>query len=395
MRAEFAARQESLRHPGSGGSPTSSRTVPRAASPADRDAARAHMETLRARVVAGEVFADLARAESDSSTRERGGAAGFVALEDLRPELARVVAGLEPGDLSPVIELPGGFVLLLCGGIDPEREADLDEERAGIVERLRAERVRARRAALEAEIAAGTPSTPGAPPLAAPGPSRSARLDAEARRLGWTPDADDRILTHWQGLALRAQLAADLAVAERIVEPTAAEIAAAWAAPGAGWIESRQRHLRALTLAIDRGRAASTYESFLAAGRELAAGAPPARALERTQEAVAPLARLEELGWLTDDEVWALGRNADTAIRALAVGRLSPAVQEGRSLRIFELLGERPERRKTLAEATPEIRSALVAERRRRAIVALRQEILQSAGVATVLPAPDAPGGKP
>ena len=385
VRADFAARRESLRHPRLWRLSDIFKTVPRTASQAERDAAREEMGGLRARLVAGESFADLARAESDSSTRERGGAAGFVALDDLHPELARVVAALQPGDLSPVVELPGGFVLLLCGGIDPEREANFDEERAGIVQRLRAERVRERRATIEAEIAAGLPPTPGV--------ARSARLDAEARRLGWTPDADDRILTHWKRLALRAQMAADLAVAERVTEPAAAEIAAAWAAPRAGWIEPRKRHLRALTLAIDRGRDAATYERFLAAGRELAAGKPAERALETAQSSVAPLARLEELGWLTDDEVWSLGRNADAAIRALDVGRLSPAVQEGRSLRIFELLGERPERRKTLAEATPEIRGALITERRRQAIEMIRREILQGAGKASADPATGHPGG--
>lgn len=395
IRADFAARRESLRHPRLWRLSDLFKAVPRTASAAERAAARAVLEALRARLVAGESFADLARAESESSTRERGGAAGFVALDDLRPELARVVAELEPGELSPVVELPGGFVLLLCGGIDPEREATLEEERADIVARLRAERVRERRAAIDAGIDAGIGGIGGmgdsaTVPATAP---RSARLDAEARRLGWTPNDDDRILTYWKRLALRAQWAADLAVAERVSPPTAEEIAAAWAAPGAGWIEPRKRHLRALTLEIDRERAASTYERFLAAGRELAAGTPPGQALERTQQSVAPLARLEELGWLTDDEVWALGRNAEAAIRALAVGRLSPAVQEGRRLRIFELLGERPERRKTLLEATPEIRGALVTLRRREAIEAIRREILANAGAAPLPPATDASGG--
>ncbi len=98
VRADFAARRESLRHPRLWRLSDIFKTVPRTASQAERDAAREEMGGLRARLVAGESFADLARAESDSSTRERGGAAGFVALDDLHPELARVVAALQPGD---------------------------------------------------------------------------------------------------------------------------------------------------------------------------------------------------------------------------------------------------------------------------------------------------------
>ncbi len=377
----FEIRSESLRHPRLWRLADIFKAAPANLSATERAEVRQRMEALRARIVAGEEFAEIARAESESSTRERGGASGFVALDDLRPELARVVADLDAGDLSPVIELPGGFVLLQSGGIDPEREAKFDDERAGIQEALRNERVLARRKQIEAEIDAGLATQAAA--RGSEAPTRSRRLDDEARRLGWSPDEDDRILTHWKRLEVRAQFAADLAVARRAVPPTAPEIAAAFAAAPGGWIEPRKRHLRVLTLDIDRSREAAFYERFLATGRALAAlpasSSGAAGTLEQAQASVAPLGRLEDLGWLTDDEIWALGRNAELAIRALTPGRLSAAVQEGRRLQIFELSAERPARPKALGEAAPQIEQALLARRRREAIEELRREILASA----------------
>ena len=384
IRAAFDSRRESLRHPRLWRLSDLFKAAPAGLTTEQRDALRKTMESFRARILAGESFADLARAESESSTRERGGAAGFVALDDLRPELARVVADLQPGGLSPVVALPHGFVLLQCGGIDPEKVANLADERVGISNSLRTDRVRARRARIDAEIdsllAAQAPSS-SSPPT-----SRSRLLDEEARRLGWAPDEDDRILVRYKEVEVRARLEADLELAERVAVPTSQEVSAAWESSPARWVEPRKRHLRALTLEIDRGGDAAIYERFLSDSRELSLAVSSEGALERLQARVAALGGIADLGWLTDDEVWALGRNADTAIHELVPGRVTPAVQEGRRLRVFELLGERPEHRKSLSEAAPDVQQALVSHRRRAAMETIRQEIL-AAATATAAPA--------
>lgn len=382
LRSAFASRIEEFRRPRRWRLSDLFKAVPPGADGVARDQVRRRMEELRVRLQAGESFAGLAVQESESATRERGGADGFVALADLRPALARVVAELEPGELSPVLEIPGGFVLLLCGGVDPGSEPTFDAERQGLADELRNAKVRSRldaiASAVDAELAAASSAgSPSAHPR-----SRSELLDAEARRLGWVSDDDDRILTRWRGLAVRAQLAADRWVAQRVAQPTAAEIEAAWRSASPGWRAPRARHLRALTLEIDRRLGAEPYERFLAAGRALAAMPPASRrpaALEGLRDEVAPASQLEDLGWLTDDEVWALGKSADEAIASLQTGAISAPTQEGRRLRLFELVAVRPERRKSLEEALPDVRAALLEAQARQSIDHLRREILAAA----------------
>ncbi|MEO8274606.1 MAG: peptidylprolyl isomerase [Thermoanaerobaculia bacterium] len=380
VRAAFEVRRERLRRPRLVRLSDLFKRFPDGASEEQRAATRKSLENLRDRVVAGESFALLAQAESDSSTRDRGGAAGFVAPEDLLPELARVVSGMKPGDLSPVIDLPGGAVLLLCGGIDPGYEPSFAADRSVVESELLEERVASRRAEIDARVAgklaAGQPEESS---KESPGTARSRLLEAEARALGWVEGADDALLSRYRSLAVRAQLAADDFAASAVGEPTEEEVRSAWESTRSSWFEPRRRHLRALTIDIDRTKSGGMYESFLAAGRTLAAAEPGPNTLEKVRDAVAPEGRLEDLGWLADDEIWALGRNATSAIGGMTVGRFTAAVQEGRRLRIFELVAERERREKTAAEAEPEVKSWRVAVRRKAAVQQLRRTIVDAA----------------
>ncbi|GJQ20875.1 MAG: peptidylprolyl isomerase [Bacteroidia bacterium] len=59
------------------------------------------LRALRARALAGESFADLARKYSeDEETKALGGDLGTVTLDQLEPEFARVVEGLQEGEIS-------------------------------------------------------------------------------------------------------------------------------------------------------------------------------------------------------------------------------------------------------------------------------------------------------
>jgi hypothetical protein len=60
----------------------------------------------------GEDFATIAKRASIDSTAGDGGYLGKVALSALRPELRDSVAGLSPGQLSPVVRTPLGFAIL-------------------------------------------------------------------------------------------------------------------------------------------------------------------------------------------------------------------------------------------------------------------------------------------
>ena len=82
------------------------------ASVAEKIKAREKAETVRSRLVAGEDFALLATSESSCPSKEEGGDLGSFGKEEMIPEFDAALAGLEPGELSPVLETSFGFHVL-------------------------------------------------------------------------------------------------------------------------------------------------------------------------------------------------------------------------------------------------------------------------------------------
>jgi parvulin-like peptidyl-prolyl isomerase len=68
-------------------------------------------EALR-RAAAGEDFTQLARVLSVDPSAAQGGDLGPVRLTDLAEPLRSAARALHPGDLSPVLEVDGGYVVL-------------------------------------------------------------------------------------------------------------------------------------------------------------------------------------------------------------------------------------------------------------------------------------------
>lgn len=84
--------------------------------PADRnepDEAQKTIARLVQELQNGAQFAALANSFSRAPSAESGGDLGYIQLEDLGSELAPVAAQLSPGTLSPPIETPLGYYLLL------------------------------------------------------------------------------------------------------------------------------------------------------------------------------------------------------------------------------------------------------------------------------------------
>ncbi|HKC11774.1 MAG TPA: sulfatase-like hydrolase/transferase, partial [Vicinamibacteria bacterium] len=73
---------------------------------------RSQADKIAARLKAGESFAAVARAESADASAARGGDLGNVTVGDLAEPLRSAAAGLAPGEISPVLDTPAGFVLL-------------------------------------------------------------------------------------------------------------------------------------------------------------------------------------------------------------------------------------------------------------------------------------------
>ncbi|WP_440996190.1 peptidylprolyl isomerase [Arhodomonas sp. SL1] len=78
----------------------------------DRDA-RLRLESLRERIVGGESFEELARANSDDqSTASEGGAMGWLTPEEIPPAFQRRLAQLQPGELSRPFRSSAGWHLV-------------------------------------------------------------------------------------------------------------------------------------------------------------------------------------------------------------------------------------------------------------------------------------------
>jgi peptidyl-prolyl cis-trans isomerase SurA len=78
-----------------------------------KQAAQAKLNELRARILAGESFEELAKKYSeDPGSGAQGGYLGFFKRKELVPEYEAAALRLEPGGLSPVVESQFGFHLI-------------------------------------------------------------------------------------------------------------------------------------------------------------------------------------------------------------------------------------------------------------------------------------------
>jgi peptidyl-prolyl cis-trans isomerase SurA len=74
------------------------------------DKAKARIQDLRARIVAGADFATVARANSDDpNTAGKGGILGWVSPGELPSPFPEIIAGLKPGELSEPFKTPIGW----------------------------------------------------------------------------------------------------------------------------------------------------------------------------------------------------------------------------------------------------------------------------------------------
>src|SRR3954454_20427208 len=73
---------------------------------------RGEAETTLAALRGGADFAATARSVSIDPTASSGGYLGMVDSSSLRSELGAALAGVKPGDLSPIVKIPSGFAIL-------------------------------------------------------------------------------------------------------------------------------------------------------------------------------------------------------------------------------------------------------------------------------------------
>ncbi len=117
--------------------------VPAGAGAEARQAARSQLEAVRQQAVGGADFATLAKEHSDDEgTREQGGELPWFPLTGRGGDFESLIAGLEVGQVSEVVETEVGMFLLRTEGLQPERIKTLEEAREEIVNVLAATEAR-------------------------------------------------------------------------------------------------------------------------------------------------------------------------------------------------------------------------------------------------------------
>lgn len=106
---------------------------------AEADATR-RLNEIRARVVAGADFAEMARAQSEDASSVRGGDLGWLSPGDTVPDFERAMDSLKPGEVSVPIQSPFGWHLIQ---VLERRTEDMTKERERQVAR---QSIRARKA---------------------------------------------------------------------------------------------------------------------------------------------------------------------------------------------------------------------------------------------------------
>ncbi|RLE26855.1 MAG: hypothetical protein DRJ65_04615 [Acidobacteria bacterium] len=390
---------------------------------ATRENLRQHMHELRRRILEGEEFGALARLESDSQTRLRGGRLGLASLDELQPEVARVVEELEAGSLSPVIETPDGLTLLRCTQILEAKNPSFEEARDQISKGLRRRKFKKAWEALDRRLIGEFKPTHRPEKINAAAPETTVvatlRINATTeeitvaeygvflgreriRQEAHTLDRErhleflrDRILLEahaheatrrkldvdqryserlaWKQLELKARMALDEMATPLIKTPTDEEIKALYTRRIDDLAQEEKLQLRALKMPIRRDLPRELYEQLANLYERLAEGEIN---LEEAALELEPHATVVDLGWKSPDEIWLLGRNADAAIKPLKPGQVTVPVQEGQTLWIFHLVTRRNPRTPTLSEARPRLEASLVAARRLQAEETIRRTIL-------------------
>ena len=112
------------------------------------EAARVRAEELRAKAVAGAVFADLAReASNDPTAKRNGGDLGFIAANQVDPAFAAAAFALRtPGEISPVTKSPSGYHVIRFQDRKPAGQRSFDEVKKEILAEVRAAFIESERA---------------------------------------------------------------------------------------------------------------------------------------------------------------------------------------------------------------------------------------------------------
>jgi peptidyl-prolyl cis-trans isomerase SurA len=110
--------------------------LPDQADEAQKARVQTMMAELRARILRGEDFADIARECSRSGISSQGGDLGWFKIDELKPGFARMIQSLEAGQISQAFQLDQAFHLLRVNEWKKGQEIPFEEVKEQIREIL-------------------------------------------------------------------------------------------------------------------------------------------------------------------------------------------------------------------------------------------------------------------
>ncbi|MFP4351498.1 MAG: peptidylprolyl isomerase [Puniceicoccaceae bacterium] len=115
----------------------------------DTGSLRQRAEEIHQAIARGEMeFAEAAEKYSDEeSTSENGGRIGWIAEDNLQPDLRPAVAALSPGEMTEVVERPDGFHIVRLEQVSEAFTVPFEDARGRLAAQMRARRAQANREA--------------------------------------------------------------------------------------------------------------------------------------------------------------------------------------------------------------------------------------------------------
>jgi len=101
------------------------------------EAAKARAEEIRTRVTAGkDNFEQLASQVSESPSKANGGLIGPLSMQDISPDLRKVVEAMKPGDVTELIRTSRGYQILKLESKTDAQTLSFEQAREQISERV-------------------------------------------------------------------------------------------------------------------------------------------------------------------------------------------------------------------------------------------------------------------
>jgi peptidyl-prolyl cis-trans isomerase SurA len=108
------------------------------------EAAKAKAEEIRRRVTSGgESLKKLAAEVSDSPSKANAGLIGPLSVNDISPELRKMIESMKPGDVSELVRTPRGYQILKLETMTATQTMPLEQAREQISERVFTDKRRA------------------------------------------------------------------------------------------------------------------------------------------------------------------------------------------------------------------------------------------------------------